>query len=234
MQGPRFVTLAVAAALFAVLLALPSVAHAHVPALEPSGRSDAPSVAGDPYPAAVRIGGPDRSRAVYGYLTADERFDAYSFEVSSSVTCDVGVIVPVRAGTDGFHPRLRVVTGPPVRVVADMLRPAPDARATSFEPFSLASFYDAGSQGVHFEAGRRYWVVIDAPAGQRTGPYTLTFSGSEVFTGEDWLETACDLPRIWFGGYADGPVLWDRVAIAALALALIAGLARLRGVRRGR
>ena len=228
--------LSAAAVLFALVLAAPAVACAHVPVLEPSRRSDSPPAAGDPYPAASRIAGPDRSRAIYGYLTADERFDAFSFEVTAPVTCDVSMIVPVRADTGAFSPRLRVIAGPPVTVMADVLRTVPPARPTFFEPFSLATFYDAGSTSLRFEAGRRYWLVVDAPAGQRAGPYALAFSGSEAFGADDWLATARDLPWIWFGGYADGPVMWDRAGVIALALALalVAGLARLRSARRGR
>lgn len=214
----RALMLAVAAA--CALGLGPAVAAAHVPAIEPRGASsDATGTAGDPYPGALRIDGPDISRAIYGYLGPNERFDAWTFEVAERVTADVGILVPVRPGTEGFRPRLLVATSEESVMVGSP--PGQDRRAF-FEPFTAERLYDSGSREVTFEPDRRYYLVVEPGSGERgDGPYTLTFSGAEAFSAGDWFDTLTILPRIYGGFYGQSPVRWGCFGALAIVLAPI-------------
>lgn len=208
---------AIAFAVAASLL-LPAPALAHVPVLEPSARSDRIGTPEHPYPGATEIEGPDASRAVYGYLARDERFDAYRFKVTRKVTTTIGVLVPVSEGSDRFRPTVSVVLQN--RVLADIRDPG-QARRVFFEPFSLMRLYQGPEQAVTFEPGPEYVLLVEPGAGsRRVGRYVIAFSGAEEFSPGDWGRTFIDLPRIWLGLYGQGEP--NIVPVIVLLVVLVA------------
>ena len=88
-------TAAVTVLVSMVVLAGPRAAEAHVPALEP-GADDGP----------VSIGGPEVSRATYGYLAPGDVYDEYRFAVGERVTRAVSIIVPAYPQHADFRPGL--------------------------------------------------------------------------------------------------------------------------------
>jgi hypothetical protein len=227
----RTVAYAVAVLLAAALIA-PWPGLAHVPVLEPNVSSDVTGTVADAYPAAARIGGPDVSRALYGYLSPDERFDAFAFTVSEPVTTTVGVLVPDGGGLEGFRPEVSVVTTG--GTLARFGSP-PGERPQIFEPFSLETFLRSGEQTIGFEPGRRYVIRVDGGSGVvRAGRYVLTFSGAERFTGRDIAGTLVYLPRIWLGLYGEAPPRLEPLLLLAAIVVGIAWIVRARRARRSR
>jgi len=255
----RLLTAAWASAALSLWLA--PAALAHVPILEPSRPSDVVSFGSEPFPAAVPLGDPTRqSLAVYGYLRAGERFDAYTFTVSQDATIPVEILVPTVGGSSAFRPSFAVITDaeigqqglpqagtlPPdlerrlsgtargrfdVLVVSD---PGAAKRPTFFEPFSLERYYRGGKAEVPVRPGRSYFVVVFAPpsAAVDAGPYTLGLGTVESFTAADWARSSWAIVRIKLGLYGGGPLSWYGVAQLAAVAAAIAGLVLL--VRRRR
>ncbi len=68
-------------------------AEAHIPGLEPRS-ADGP----------VSIGGPEVSRATYGYLAPGDAYDEYRFTVPEQVTRAVGILLPAPPGHADFRP----------------------------------------------------------------------------------------------------------------------------------
>ena len=213
--GSRTITLGVMAlAVAGIVVALAPAALAHVPALESSEGEGA-----------AAIGGPEVSRAIYGYLAPDETSDSYVFSVDEPVTQVIGILVPVRGDHEGFRPVLRMLADDTdLTVIED---PGLSERATEWEPFSLTSFWLGGEEQVSFEPGVGYELRVepgDGPAD--SGRYVIVFGGPEAFTGADALRTLGYLPVIWFGAYGGAPAHWNwwaliPVAVVVLLIALL-------------
>jgi hypothetical protein len=188
-----------------------------VPAVEGSvGFEDAAEPGG-----AVLIGGPEKSRAIYGYLEAGQA-DAYAFTVEEPVARTISVIVPAYPEHEEFQPSLELEEdGTPVAQADDT-----GERAAEFEPFSLTRFWEGPSIEHDFEPGIRYVVRIEAgPSEAVEGRYVLVFSGPEEFSGSDTIDTLRGLPRIWFGAYGGAPPRWNALALLPLGfVALMLGL----------
>lgn len=197
-------------------------AFAHVPALEPS--EFAPGVA-------VPIGGPEVSRAVYGYLAPGHGSDMYSFTVSENVTRTIGIIVPAYDGHAEFRPTLSVVA--PGEEPVTIPDPEATPRETEWEPFSLTRFWKGGEAEVSLEPGRTYTLKVSPGAEAQNGRYVLVFGGPEEFEREDISATARELPVIWFGAYGGAPFHWNWLAliplgvVALLLVALVGGVVTL-------
>jgi hypothetical protein len=210
-----------------VLLACTSgPALGHVPALEPRSAEGA-----------TRIGGPEVSRAIYGYLAPDEEYDAFVFSVDKQVNQAIGIIVPARAEHEGFRPELRVLAdGAEIALIAD---PGLPEREAEWEPFSLTAFWHGTEERLSFEPGVEYELHVEPGDGTETsGRYVIVFGGPEAFTAADSMRTIVYLPVIWFGAYGGAPAHWNwwalvPLGIAGAALVLIGRLLH-RAVRRGR
>jgi hypothetical protein len=192
---------------------LASPASAHVPAVEGSVGFEEAAEPGD----AAVIGGPEKSRAVYGYL-AGGRGDAYAFTVEEPVARTVGVIVPAYAEHEAFRPTLVLEED---GILIERARDEGE-RMAEFEPFSLTSFWKGPSIAHEFEPGRNYVVQIEPGAGdEASGRYVLVLSGPEEFSGSDTLDTLRGLPRIWFGAYGGAPARWNTLALVPIGIVII-------------
>lgn len=221
----RFTTGAVVVAIVALTALLPTeVARGHVPALESRAATGA----------ATPVGGPDISRALYGYLAPGEGQDTYTFTVAEPVTTTVAILVPALAEHVGFNPTAIITAeeGPPVVLTT------PLDGAAEWEPFSLTSFRTTAEEEVTFEPGRRYVLRVEPTNGSRSGRYVLVFGGAERFTGPDTLRTLRDLPVIWFGAYGGAPFSmnwWALIPVGIMAgLVVAAGWLIVRAVRSAR
>lgn len=185
----------------------------------------------------MEIGGPEVSRAIYGYLAPDEESDVYRFSVDSPVEQDIGVIVPVRDEHAGFRPELRLFAdGAEVALIED---PGLAERDAEWEPFSLTDFWTGGEQRIAFEPGIEYELHVEPGSGDdRSGRYVIVFGGPEAFTAGDTARTFVYLPVIWFGAYGGAPAHWNWWAllplctIAALIILAIRAIVRRVGRRR--
>jgi hypothetical protein len=196
-------------ALAAVALVLKTAtAVAHVPDLE-RGASGEP----------MAIGGPEVSRAIYGYLAPDEEYDAYAFHVDAPVTQSIGIIVPVRAEHEGFRPSLRLFAdGVEVALIDD---PGLAEREAEWEPFSLTDFWTGGEERIAFEPGAEYELRVEPGIGtDGSGRYVIVFGGPESFTAADSVRTFVYLPVIWFGAYGGAPAHWNWWALVPLAIGI--------------
>jgi hypothetical protein len=203
---------------FALLL-LPAVVLAHVPAVEGSvGFVEG----GEGHSGPVTIGGPEKSRAIYGYLHEGDD-ETFSFVTTEQVTRTVRVIVPAYPEHDGFRPGLALEADGVE--IARAEESASAEREAEFEPFSLTRFYQGAELEYDFEPGVQYAVTITPGSGTETsGRYVMTFSGPEEFTGEDILGTLRGLPRIWFGAYGGASPRWNPLgAIPLLLTAAVVG-----------
>jgi len=216
---------AVIVAMLGVLMS-PVAACAHVPALEGSGTAGS----------GAAIGGPDVSRAIYGYLAPGEAGDAYTFTVSGPITRTIGVIVPAYPEHARFRPRLVLTSQDGSRI--EFADPGLAARVGEWEPFSLTTFWKGAEGDVRFEPGRRYVLTVEPGPGDATGRYVIVFGGPEQFSGADTLSTLTDLPVIWFGAYGGAPFRWNwPAALLFAALIVIAAgtvVASARRLRRRR
>jgi len=210
--------------LLAALCATASPALAHVPDLE-RGADGGP----------MAIQGPEVSRAIYGYLSPDEDYDAYAFHVDALATQIIGVIVPTRAEHAGFRPSLRLFAdGIETALIED---PGLDEREAEWEPFSLSSFWTGGEERIAFEPGVEYELRVEPGTGpDGSGRYVIVFGGPEAFTAADSARTLVYLPVIWFGAYGDAPAHWNWWALVPLTVvaAVLVLLVRavVRAVRR--
>jgi hypothetical protein len=215
--------LALAAALVAlaavVLLAGACPAQAHVPGLEP-GSDDGP----------VSIGGPEVSRATYGYLAPGDAYDEYRFTVTRQVTRAVGIIVPAYPEHTDFRPGIVIATEGRDRL--EILDGAAAPRPLEFEPFSLASFWHGAEQEVTFEPGLRYTLRVQPGPGSTSGRYVVVFAGPEQFGARDIADTLRQLPLIWFGAYGGAPFRWNWLALIPLGLTVAVVAVAVAGVRR--
>jgi len=204
-------TLRVAATLLllAALFATVSPAIAHVPDLERSA-------SGGP----MAIGGPEVSRAIYGYLAPDEEYDVYTFHVDEPVSQTIGVIVPSRAEHEGFRPSLRLLAdGVETALIED---PGLAEREAEWEPFSLTDFWTGGEQRISFEPGVAYELRVEPGTGPDvSGRYVIVFGGPEAFTAADSVRTLVYLPVIWFGAYGGAPAHWNWWALLPLGVAVL-------------
>ncbi len=213
-------------ATLAVFALAPGPAAAHVPDLE-RGASGAP----------MRIGGPEVSRAIYGYLAPGEEYDSYRFSVASPVEQVIGVIVPVRDEHAGFRPELRLFADDTeVALIED---PGLAEREAEWEPFSLTDFWTGGEQRIAFEPGIEYELRVEPGSGDDpSGRYVIVFGGPEAFTAADSARTLVYLPVIWFGTYGGAPAHWNWWAllplgtIAVLIILAISAIVRRVGRRR--
>mgnify|MGYP001067158541 CR=1 FL=1 len=210
-----------------MLLAAAAPALAHVPALEPRSAEGA-----------TRIGGPEVSRAIYGYLAPEEDYDAYRFAVDEPVTQTIGIIVPARAEHEDFRPELRVFAdGAEIAMIAD---PGPAEWEAEWEPFSLTAFWHGGEERLPFEPGVEYELHVEPGDGaESSGRYVIVFGGPEAFTAADSLRTIAYLPVIWFGAYGGAPPHWNwwaliPLGILALGVALVVRAVIRRTLRQAR
>lgn len=203
-----------------MLTLAPGTALAHVPDLERS-------VSGGP----MAIGGPEVSRAIYGYLAPAEEYDAYTFHVDEPVTQTIGVIVPSRAEHEGFRPSLRLFAdGVEVALIDD---PGLAEREAEWEPFSLTDFWTGGEERIAFEPGVEYELRVEPGTGpDDSGRYVIVFGGPEAFTAGDSVRTLVYLPVIWFGAYGGAPAHWNWWALVPLAVAIALVLLVVRAVVR--
>jgi len=231
------------AILVALLFAAPVSAFAHVPTIEPreATSSELPSqTAGgmNSYPSqnAFVIEGPDESRAIYGYLAPVQPYDAYTFQVTNTVTTTIELIVPTRREAAGFRPSLHLIA-PSEGIRLDAQDPGRTPRAEFFEPFSLQSFWKGATlQNVELRPGVEYELVVEAASSSaRSGPYVIAFSGAERFTPADWLSSLKVLPTIWLGTYGGAPPRPIAMLVAALlVVTAVALLGRLSSNARRR
>jgi hypothetical protein len=203
----------------AVVLALaPGTAVAHVPDLE-RGSSGGP----------MNVGGPEVSRAIYGYLAPDEEYDAYVFHVDKPVTQTIGVIVPSRVEHEDFRPSLRLLAdGVEIALIDDPWLPE---REAEWEPFSLTDFWTGGEERIAFGTGVEYELRVEPGTGpDGSGRYVIVFGGPEAFTAADSARTLVFLPVIWFGAYGGAPVHWNWWALLPLGVAVLLLALLLRAV----
>jgi hypothetical protein len=188
-----------------VVLAGARPAEAHVPGLEP-GSGDGP----------VSIGGPEVSRATYGYLAPGDPYDEYRFTVPEQVTRAVGIIVPAYPEHTDFRPGL-VITAEE-RDQLEIVDWATTPRQREFEPFSLTYFWHGGEREVTFEPGVLYTLRVQPGPGSQSGRYVVVFAGPEQFKARDIADTLWQLPLIWFGAYGGSPFRWNWLALIPLGL----------------
>jgi hypothetical protein len=188
-----------------IVLAGARPAEAHVPGLEP-GSGDGP----------VSIGGPEVSRATYGYLAPGDPYDEYRFSVPEQVTRAVGIIVPAYPEHADFRPGLVITAEERDRV--EILDWATTARQQEFEPFSLTDFWHGGEGEVTFEPGVLYTLRVQPGPGAQSGRYVVVFAGPEQFKARDIADTLWQLPLIWFGAYGGAPFRWNWLALIPLGL----------------
>jgi hypothetical protein len=257
-SGMRRLVVIVAAALAAAVTGVAApVAAAHVPFLEPARSSDAPAVAGDPFPGAVPLPDAAISRAVYGTLAPGEQFDAYRVTVSRAARTPLEMLVPKAARYREFRPAFALV-GPglqssgtaPAFITARLHAPAgaasgstagvvvvPDPgttpRPTFYEPFSFTSYYRGGSAVVDLQPGRTYFLVVYDPAGD-TGEYALGVGEAESFTPADWFRSIAAVVRIKLGLYGQGAFHPLAAVVMAAAVAAVVGVIVWRVRRRRR
>jgi len=210
-----------------VVLAGARPAEAHVPGLEP-GSGDGP----------VSIGGPEVSRATYGYLAPGDVYDEYRFTVPEQVTRAVGVIVPAYPEHADFRPGLVITAEEQDRL--EILDGATAPRQGEFEPFSLTSFWHSGEREVTFEPGVLYTLRVQPGPGSPSGRYVVVFAGPEQFKARDIADTLWQLPLIWFGAYGGAPFRWNwfaliplRLTVGVVAAAVAGVLSRLSRKRNG-
>jgi hypothetical protein len=215
MPARALVWLAALIALVAmVVLAGARPAEGHVPGLEP-GSGDGP----------VSIGGPEVSRATYGYLAPGDPYDEYRFTVPEQVTRAVGIIVPAYPEHSDFRPGLVITAEEGDR--PEVVDWATTPRQREFEPFSLTHFRHGDEREVTFEPGVRYTLRVQPGPGSQSGRYVVVFAGPEQFKARDIADTLWQLPLIWFGAYGGAPFRWNWFAIIPLGLTVgvVAGLA---------
>ena len=188
-----------------VVLAGARPAEAHVPGLEP-GSGDGP----------VSIGGPEVSRATYGYLAPGDPYDEYRFTVPEPVTRAVGIIVPAYPEHTDFRPGLVITAEERDRL--EIVDGATTPRQREFEPFSLTYFWHGGEREVTFEPGVLYTLRVQPGPGSQSGRYVLVFAGPEQFKARDIADTLWQLPLIWFGAYGGAPFRWNWLALIPLGL----------------
>jgi hypothetical protein len=221
--APRPVALAALVVIAVVgALGLPATAPAHVPTVEGAqGFEDGADGDGE-----TRIGGPEKSRAIYGYLAGG--VDRYAFTTTQPIERTIGVIVPAYDEHASFYPTL-ILEEDGVEVArAD--DPAGDERTGEFEPFSLTTFWEGAEIEYGFEPGHDYVVRIEpGPTGDSSGRYVLVVGGPEAFTGSDIAETFRGLPRIWFGAYGGAPFRFNPLGL--IPFALVAGVLGLLGYK---
>jgi hypothetical protein len=206
----------------AAILLLPATALGYVLELEPPATSDESGTPAHPYPAATRIGGPDVSSAIYGYLAMSEKFDSYAFTVDEPVTSELTVLVPDQARTRPFRPVATVIADD--RIVAVIQDPGQsvDERPRRFDTFSGMSLLSGGSESVDFEPGVRYVVTVSPGRGAaQLGSYILFMSGAEDYG----LSELLDVPRAHLGLYGQSPFRWDVLAMWVTTLALVVAFA---------
>ncbi len=200
----------------ALMVVLPGAcpAAAHVPGLEP-GSGDGP----------VSIGGPEVSRATYGYLAPGDPYDEYRFTVPEQVTRAVGIIVPAYPEHTDFRPGLVITAEERDRL--EILDGATAPRQREFEPFSLTYFWHGGEREVTFEPGVLYTLRVQPGPGSQSGRYVVVFAGPEQFKARDIADTLWQLPLIWFGAYGGAPFRWNWLALIPLGLtaAVVAAVA---------
>ena len=201
-----------------VVLAGARPAEAHVPGLEP-GSDDGP----------VSIGGPEVSRATYGYLAPGDVYDEYRFTVPEPVTRAVGIIVPAYPEHAAFHPGLVITAEERDRL--EILDGATAPRLREFEPFSLTYFWHGGERDVTFEPGVLYTLRVQPGPGSTSGRYVVVFAGPEQFKARDIADTLWQLPLIWFGAYGGAPFRWNWLALIPLGLTVGAVAVAVAGVR---
>jgi hypothetical protein len=168
----------------------------------------------------MTVGGPEVSRAIYGYLAPDEESDVYTFHVDEPVSQTIGVIVPSRAEHEGFRPSLRLLTdGVEVALIDD---PGLPEREAEWEPFSLTDFWTGGEQRIAFEPGVEYELRVEPGTGPDvSGRYVIVFGGPEAFTAADSARTLVYLPVIWFGAYGGAPAHWNWWALLPLGVVVL-------------
>ena len=188
-----------------VVLAGARPAEAHVPGLEP-GSGDGP----------VSIGGPEVSRATYGYLAPGDPYDEYRFTVPEQVTRAVGIIVPAYPEHADFRPGLVITAEERDRL--EIVDRATTPRQGEFEPFSLTYFWHGGERAVTFEPGVLYTLRVQPGPGAQSGRYVLVFAGPEQFKARDIADTLWQLPLIWFGAYGGAPFRWNWLALIPFGL----------------
>ena len=188
-----------------VVLAGARPAEAHVPGLEP-GSGDGP----------VSIGGPEVSRATYGYLAPGDPYDEYRFTVPEQATRAVGIIVPAYPEHIDFRPGLVITAEERDRL--EIVDWAITPRQRGFEPFSLTYFWHGGEREVTFEPGILYTLRVQPGPGSQSGRYVVVFAGPEQFKARDIADTLWQLPLIWFGAYGGAPFRWNWLALIPLGL----------------
>jgi hypothetical protein len=201
-----------------VVLAGARPAQAHVPGLEP-GSDDGP----------VSIGGPEVSRATYGYLAPGDAYDEYRFSVPEQVTRAVGIIVPAYPEHADFRPGLVITVEGRDRL--EIPDGAMAQRQREFEPFSLTSFWHGGEREVTFEPGVPYTLRVQPGPGSKSGRYVVVFAGPEQFKARDIAATLWQLPLIWFGAYGGAPFRWNWLALIPLGLTVGVVAVAVAGVR---
>jgi hypothetical protein len=237
-------------AMAALLVVLsPTIASAHTPILEQSGRSDAPWAAPTGYgparlfPGAQNVADPIVSRAVYGTLIAEESFDAYRFVTAADATVSIPVelLVPDTTANASFRPTLVVIGAGDAAAAASLpsairdhlkaiesavpvtvaVDPGTDPRTGEHEPFVGETLLRGASTRVDIGGRGTYYVIVYDPSGA-AGEYRLALGEAEAFTAGEVLRTPVDILRIKLGLYGQAGFRWGFAAILAVVLAVLA------------
>ncbi len=181
--------------LFLVFSPMVKPASAHQPIMEIRTKDVTP--ASDPYDvygSAMALGDPTfASYAVSGTLGPDS-VDIYSFMAQHEDTIPIELLVPAKSRFAAFRPTLMVVG----KYVANGIKtpsiipiplgfesitvPAPPARTTFYEPWSLTTFYHGEKQNVHILGGETYYLAVFDPNNQG-GTYVISVGTKENFSG---------------------------------------------------
>ncbi|MBE0476762.1 MAG: hypothetical protein IBX62_06695 [Coriobacteriia bacterium] len=201
------------------LLLAPLPVFTRLPGTEPLGaESDARSYAGEPLPAAIPIPPPDRSRAVFGYLGPEERFDAYVFIMPVTAEEGITVSVPLESGGEAM-PALAILDARGERIAwSAEAGAAPDDHV--YDAISLEKLRPTGPARVRFESGETYYVRVEpGPDGYR-GPYVVNLAGTGRVSATEGLSATAKVPRIWLGLYGQSPLRLDGLARLSLGAGL--------------
>lgn len=144
---------------------------------------------------AYRVKDPTVSTALYATLDRRDDVDYVRFTGSANQSILIGLTIPQIEGQETFTPTLALI-GPglpaarlPARIVtppdtgARILRAAPGAPTSFFEPFSRTRYWERQEDRFVLPADGEYWVVVWNEAGQ-VGRYTLVVGDREIPGGD--------------------------------------------------
>lgn len=177
---------AIALVALALVLGVTGSVLAHQPYFE-----DVDFTAAAPY----QVADATISTAVYATLATADDVDYYEFDGKAGQSILLAMTIPQIAGQEAFtptiallHPDLPAADLPkrierPRNSGALLLRAAPGAAETFYEPFSRTSYWDRQEERVTLPADGRYVVAVWNERGN-IGRYTFVIGDREVFGGD--------------------------------------------------